>query len=195
MLRAALKCSPLLHAKESGISSGCGTKSAQLPFIPQETGISNYVPFFFVLLFHSAAYNDNSKLFTIKTALSWPNSSTGWELNRHSRDHGSSPCSGSKFSGLSCNYFSAAENCRDHKLKIHFNLQFTDKNIMYQRHLIDLFAICSWTITYWSGKNEFLQFAVNKKKPSKFNATGRLWHNCNTPYGVAKQSTYLTAVN
>ena len=59
--------------KCSGISSGCETKSAQLPFIPQETGISNYVPFFFVLLFHSA----NNKLLIIKTALSWPASSTG----------------------------------------------------------------------------------------------------------------------
>ena len=30
----------LLHAKESGISSRCAPKSAKLPLIPQETGIT-----------------------------------------------------------------------------------------------------------------------------------------------------------
>ena len=35
--------SQLLHAKESGVSSGCDTKSAKLPLILQETGITNYV--------------------------------------------------------------------------------------------------------------------------------------------------------
>ena len=67
----------LLHAKESEISSGCATKSARLPFIPQETGISNNVPSLFVPLLHVGAYNDNNKLFIIKTALSCPARSTG----------------------------------------------------------------------------------------------------------------------
>ena len=40
-----LQCSQLLHAREPGVSSECATKSAQLPFILQVTGISNYVPF------------------------------------------------------------------------------------------------------------------------------------------------------
>ena len=40
-----LQCSQLLHAREPEIRSECATKSAQLPFIPQVTGISNYVPF------------------------------------------------------------------------------------------------------------------------------------------------------
>ena len=33
----------LLHAKESGISSGCDNKSAKLPLISQETEITSYV--------------------------------------------------------------------------------------------------------------------------------------------------------
>ena len=36
-----LKCSQLLHAKESGISSECAIQSAKLPLAPQETGIIN----------------------------------------------------------------------------------------------------------------------------------------------------------